>query len=57
VELKQETETVLLQVESEQDIPELPEMWDRALMTYGAEVLGYLRKFAFDKERISREIR
>ena len=57
VELKQEAETVLLRVESEQDIPDLNQMWDAALVNYGVEVLEYLRNFAFDKERINREIR
>jgi len=57
VELKQETETSLLRVESEQDIPELHQMWDAALVSYGREVLEYLRNFAMDENKVSQEIR
>ena len=57
VELKQESESVLLRVEAEQDIPEFAQMWDAALVTYGKEVVGHLRNFAFDKNKINQEIR
>jgi len=57
VELKQEAETGLLRVEAEQDIPELNQMWDAALVSYGREILEYLRSFARDQSKVSQEIR
>ena len=52
VHIKEEDESSLMYVEAEQEIPELADIWDEAIITYGKDLLTRLRGFSINKDRI-----
>ena len=59
IQVSQESETgdSVLRVESEQEVPELREAWDDALISYGREILEKLRSFAVDQAKVDQGLR
>jgi hypothetical protein len=51
VHIKEEDEESLMYVESEKEIPELTDIWDDAIITYGKEVLKRLRNYSINKDK------
>jgi hypothetical protein len=43
-----------LRIEAEREIPELYELWDAALTSYGKKVMNILKAFASDKTRVEK---
>lgn len=46
-----------MRLQSEREIPELNEIWDAALISFGKQILLRLRNFAVDKAKVSRELK
>lgn len=49
----EEGETTL-RMESEQEIAELNDVWDAALISFGQDVLARLKSFAIDKNKVAK---
>ena len=52
----EETQDGKLSIKCEQDVSDLSNIWDSALITYAKEFLSRLESYAINKERIKREL-
>lgn len=53
---EEEQQTSTLRMETEQDIPELIEIWDSALVSYGKQVMALLKSAAINKKIVSSQL-
>lgn len=52
VHIRQEDESSLMYVEAEQEVPELADIWDGAIITYCKQVLTQLRSYSVNKSKV-----
>jgi len=57
VHIKEEDEGSLMYVESEKESPELNDIWDDAIITYGKEVLKRLRNYSINKGKFESSVK
>jgi hypothetical protein len=47
----------IMHVEANQEIPELKELWDQAVLSYGKVNMERLLEFALDKNKVRKELK
>lgn len=53
---EEEQQVSTLRMETEQDVPELTEVWDSALVSYGKQVVELLNAAAINKKAVSSQL-